>query len=248
MPLPKIIAQEFELTLPSNGKVIKYRPFLVKEEKILLLARESKDRKTITNAIKQLLKACIITRGIKVEELPSFDIEYIFLNVRAKSVGEGIDLIVTCEDDGVTQVPVTIYIDEIQVHKDPSHTTDIDLGNNLILKMRYPSLTEFINTNFNMNSQENSEDKLSSEKVENSFEIISSCMDVIFNGDQVWAAKDCTKAELFSFIECMTTKQYKQIENFFNTMPTLKHEFEVINPKTEKKNKVILEGLTSFFT
>ena len=138
--LPKIITQEFELELPSNNKKIKYRPFLVREEKILLLALESKDNKQITSAIKQILKSCILTRGLKVEGLPTFDIEYIFLNVRCKSVGESIDLIVTCSDDGETQVPATVYIDEIKVKKNPEHTPDIKLGNDLVLRMKYPSL------------------------------------------------------------------------------------------------------------
>ena len=242
MPLPKIVSPEYELILPSTGKSIKYRPFLVKEEKILLLALESKDNKQITNAIKQILKSCIITRGIKVEELPTFDIEYIFLNVRGKSVGENIDLIVTCNDDGETQVPVTIFIDEIQVHKDENHTRDINLGKDLVLRMKYPSLSEFIKTNFEFGSEN------SSSGIEKSFEIIASCMDVIFTKDESWSAKDCTKKELFDFIESMDTKQYKMIENFFQTMPILSHTFKVINPNTKVENEVTLEGLTSFFT
>lgn len=243
MPLPKIVSPEFELELPSNGKKIKYRPFLVKEEKILLLALESKDKKQITNAIKQILKNCIITRGIKVEQLPTFDIEYIFLNVRGKSVGENIDLIVTCGDDGETQVPVTVYIDEIKVKKNPNHNKDIDLGGGLILRMKYPSLDEFIDNNFEFKSEENS-----IENIDKSFEIISSCMDVIFTNDDTWAAKDCTKKELFDFIESMDTKQFKLIEEFFKTMPILSHTFSVVNPNTKKENEVKLEGLTSFFT
>ena len=242
MPLPKIVSPEYELILPSTGKSIKYRPFLVKEEKILLLALESKDNKQITNAIKQILESCIITRGIKVEELPTFDIEYIFLNVRGKSVGENIDLIVTCNDDGETQVPVTIFIDEIQVHKDENHTRDINLGKDLVLRMKYPSLSEFIKTNFEFGSEN------SSSGIEKSFEIIASCMDVIFTKDESWSAKDCTKKELFDFIESMDTKQYKMIENFFQTMPILSHTFKVINPNTKVENEVTLEGLTSFFT
>lgn len=240
--LPKIIHPEFELELPSNGKKIKYRPFVVREEKILLLALESKDNSQITNAIKQILKNCILTRGIKVEELPTFDIEYIFLNVRGKSVGENIDLIITCSDDGETQVPVTIFIDEIKVKKNPNHSPDISLGNNLVLRMKYPSLDEFIKTNFNFNSND------SVDNIEKSFEIITSCMDVVFTKDDSWAAKDCTKKELFEFIDNMDTKQFKMIENFFQTMPVLSHTFKVINPKTEVENEVKLEGLTSFFT
>ena len=242
MGLPKIVSPEFELELPSNGKKIKYRPFLVKEEKILLLALESKNNTQITNAIKQILKSCILTRGIKVEDLPTFDIEYIFLNVRGKSVGEIIELIVTCSDDGETQVPVTVYIDEIKVQKNSEHSPDIKLGDDLILRMKYPSLDEFITTNFefvNENTPEN---------IDKSFEIIASCMDVIFTSEESWSAKDCTKKELFDFIESMDTKQFKLIEKFFQTMPVLKHTFKVLNPKTKVENEVTLEGLTSFFT
>lgn len=241
--LPKIVQPEYELELPSTGKKIKYRPFVVREEKILLLALETKDNTQITNAIKQILKNCIITRGVKVEELPTFDIEYIFLNVRAKAVGESIDLIVTCSDDGETQVPVTIYIDSIKVKKDENHSRDIHLGNDLMLRMKYPSLDEFIKTNFNFNTETNS-----TKNLEKSFDIISSCMDVIFKGEESWAAKDCTKKELFDFIDSMDTKQFKMIENFFQTMPVLSYTFTVTNPNTQKENEVTLEGLTSFFT
>ena len=145
MPLPKVITSQYELILPSTEKTIKYRPFIVKEEKILLEAVESKNETQIMNAIKQILKGCIITKGIKVEELPSFDIEYIFLNVRAKSAGENLDLIITCGDDGETTVPVTVFIGEIKVQKDPEHTRDLALQDNLILRMKYPSLKQFEN-------------------------------------------------------------------------------------------------------
>jgi hypothetical protein len=241
MTLPKISTPTFELELPSTGKTIKYRPFLVKEEKILLLALESQDAKQITTAIKTVLKDCILTRGIKVEELPSFDIEYIFLNVRGKSVGESVDLIITCSDDGETQVPVTIYIDEIQVQKDETHTTDIRLDDNLTLRMKYPSLDQFIKSNFNF-----SEEKTIS-NIDESFDIIASCIDMVFTQEDSWAAADCTKKELKDWIETMDTKQFKMIENFFETMPKLAHTIKVINPKTEVENEVTLEGLTSFF-
>jgi hypothetical protein len=166
MPLPKPTTPIYELILPSTEKTIKYRPFLVKEEKILLLALETKDTKSITTAIKQILKECIITKGIKVEELPTFDIEYIFLNVRGKSVGEGIDLIVTCTDDGETQVPVTVFIDEIQVQKNPEHSTDIKLDDNLVLRMKYPSLDRFIKDNFDFSMDDAS-------MLDKSFDIIT---------------------------------------------------------------------------
>lgn len=240
MPLPKIATPQYTLDLPSTGKSIKYRPFLVKEEKILILALESEDVIQITSAIKQILKDCIITKGIKVEELPTFDIEYIFLNVRAKSVGEAIELIVTCSDDGTTEVPVKVYIDEIQVQKDPNHSTDINLGDGLVLRMKYPSLNEFVKNNFDFSSNDVS-------SIEKSFDIVSSCIDMVFNADESWAAADCTKKELNDWIETLTSQQFQEVEKFFNTMPKLAHTFKVTNPNTEKESEVTLEGLTSFF-
>ena len=240
MPLPKIATPQYTLDLPSTGKSIKYRPFLVKEEKILILALESEDVKQITSAIKQILKDCIITKGIKVEELPTFDIEYIFLHVRGRSVGEAIELIITCSDDGTTEVPVKVFIDEIQVQKDPDHSTDINLGDGLVLRMKYPSLNEFIKNNFDFSSNDVS-------SIEKSFDIVSSCIDMVFNADECWAAADCTKKELNDWIETLTSQQFQEVEKFFNTMPKLSHTFKVTNPNTEKESEVTLEGLTSFF-
>ena len=241
MPLPKISTPTYELVLPSTGKTIKYRPFLVKEEKILILALESQSTKEITNAIKQVLKDCISTKGIKVEELPTFDIEYIFLNVRGKSVGESLDLIITCGDDGETEVPVTVFIDQIQVEKDPEHSTDIHLDAELVLKMKYPSLDQFIKTNFDFSADQ------SSSNIERSLEIIASCIDVVFTSDESWSAADCSKKELTDWIETLDSNQFKKVENFFDTMPRLSHTVKVTNPKTKVESEVTLEGLTSFF-
>ena len=241
MPLPKIATPTYELVLPSTGKTIKYRPFLVKEEKILILALESQSTKEITNAIKQVLKDCIATKGVKVEELPTFDIEFIFLNVRGKSVGESLDLIITCSDDGETQVPVTVFIDQIKVEEDPEHKKDIQLDTDLVLRMKYPSLDQFIRTNFDFSSEQ------SSSSIERSFDIIASCIDVIFNAEESWSAADSTKKELTDWIETLTPNQFKEIEKFFDTMPRLSHTVKVINPKTEVESVVKLEGLTSFF-
>ena len=241
MPLPKISTPTYELVLPSTKKTIKYRPFLVKEEKILILALESQSTKEITNAIKQVLKDCILTKGIKVEELPTFDIEYIFLNVRGKSVGESLDLIITCGDDGETQVPVTVFIDQIQVEEDPEHSRDIQLDDNLVLRMKYPSLDQFIKTNFDFSAEQ------SSSSIERSFDIIISCIDVIFNAEESWSAADSTKKELTDWIETLNSNQFKEIEKFFDTMPRLSHTVKVTNPKTKIESDVTLEGLTSFF-
>jgi hypothetical protein len=246
MPLPKVITSQFELVLPSNEKTIKFRPFIVKEEKILLEAVESQNETQIINAMKQILKGCILTKGINVEELPSFDIEYIFLNVRAKSAGENIDLIITCGDDGETQVPVTIFIDEIKVQKDPEHSRDISLEDDLILRMKYPSLKQFVESSFILDKGEVKATTV--ENIDKSFKIISSCMDVVFNKEDSYSAKDCTNKELFDFLDSLTNKQFQKIERFFETMPVLRHKFKVTNPKTNVENEIVLEGLTSFFT
>mgnify|MGYP003314346462 FL=1 len=238
MPLPKITTAEYELQLPSNGKTIKYRPFLVKEEKILILSLESQDQKQITNAVKQVLKNCVITKGVKIENLPSFDIEYLFLNIRGKSVGESIELLVTCGDDGKTEVPVTVGIDAIQVEKSKDHSTEIELSDGYSVKMKYPSMSQFIDTNFNQNDED---------AVEKSFEIIASCIDSVYNEEEMWAAADCTKKELKDWVESLTSAQFQQIEQFFDTMPKLTYTLEVVNPNTKKKNTIVLEGLTDFF-
>ena len=192
----------------------------------------------ITNAIKTILKECISTRGVKVDDLPTFDIEYLFLNIRGKSVGEALDLMVTCPDDGETQVPVKIFIDEIQVQKDSKHTQDIKLDDTLTLRMKYPSLNEFIQNNFDF-----SED----DSVDASFNIISSCIDQVYNEDESWAASDCTKKELKEWVETLNTNQFKEVESFFTTMPKLSHTVKVKNPKTKVESDITLEGLTSFF-
>ena len=238
MPLPKISTPTHELVLPSTGKKVKYRPFLVREEKILILALESEDTKQITNAIKTILKECISTRGVKVDDLPTFDIEDLFLNIRGKSVGEALDLMVTCPDDGETQVPIKIFIDEIQIQKNPKHNKDIKLDENLTLRMKYPSLNQFIQNNFDF-SQDDS--------VDASFDIISSCIDQVYSEEESWAASDCTKKELKEWIETLNTNQFKEVESFFSTMPKLSHTIKIKNPKTEVENEVTLEGLTSFF-
>ena len=237
MPLPQIATPTYELVLPSTGKKIKYRPFLVKEEKILILALESENQKQITEAVKSTLKSCISTR-IKIDELPTFDIEYIFLNIRGKSVGESIEVLVTCPDDGETQVEQKIYIDEIQVEKDEKHSPDIKLDHSLTLRMKYPSLNEFVQNNFNP-SDDNT--------LEASMDIIASCIDVVYSEDESWAAADCTKKELSEWLETLNTSQFKEVETFFETMPKLTHKVMVTNPNTKVESEVIMEGLTSFF-
>ena len=238
MPLPKISTPTYELELPSTGKTVKYRPFLVKEEKVLVIALESEDNKQITNAIKAVLKSCVQTRGIKVENLPTFDIEYLFLNIRGKSVGEELEVNIICPDDEETQVPVTINLDDIKVEKSEEHTNKIKLDNNLMMEMAYPSLDQFIKNNFDFNE---------TNQMDQSFALIASCIDKIYSDEEVWATADCTKKEVNDFLESMNSSQFKEIETFFETMPKLSHTVKVTNPKTKVESDVVLEGLASFF-
>ena len=234
MPLPTIATPTFELTLPSNGKKIKYRPFLVKEEKVLILALEGGETTEITRSIKDVLKACILTRGVKVDQLPTFDIEYLFLNIRGKSVGETVNVVVTCPDDGTTQVPVTIGVDEIEVIKSDDHTTDIDVDGKYKLRMKYPSLEQFINNNFNFTDEE-----------QDVFKLVASCVDLVYDDETVY--DDFTEKEMIKFLEQFNSKQFQEIEMFFETMPKLSHTITVTNPNTGVENSVKLEGLSSFF-
>jgi len=240
MPLPTIETPTYELKLPSSNKKIKYRPFLVKEEKILILALESKSQNEITNAVTDVLKKCILTRGIKVDDLPTFDIEYLFLNIRAKSIGEDIKLTVTCPDDGETKVPVTIYVDEIKVIKPKDHKIDIVLDDKMSLRMKYPSLNQFIESNFD------TEDEAET-VVDKTFRVVADCMDTIFNGEDAWEAKDYSAQERLDFVQQLNSQQYKKVENFFSTMPKLSHTIEIVNPNTKEKGSVVLEGLADFF-
>ena len=240
MPLPTITTPTYELNLPSTGKKIKYRPFLVKEEKILILALETRDQNQITNAVKDVLKKCVITRGIKIDDLPTFDIEYLFLNIRAKSIGEDINMIVTCPDDRKTEVDVTVYVDEIKVIKSKEHVKDITLDKDMTLRMKYPSLNQFIETNFDTKEE-------SQTTVDKTFQLIADCMDTVYTKEDAWESKDYSPNERLEFIEQLSSKQFKQVEKFFATMPKLSHTIEVTNPNTKKKSKIVLEGLADFF-
>ena len=239
MPLPKIVTPTYELILPSTKKQIRYRPFLVKEEKLLVLALETEDSKQITNAIKSVLKSCILTRGVKVETLPTFDIEYLFLNIRGKSVGEVVEVVITAPDDGKTAIPVKINLDEIKVQENPEHNKQIRLNDDLMMEMSYPSLDQFIKNNFDFSGNVN---------IDQSFELIAGCIDKIYNEEEVWTTSDVSKKEVLDFLEQMSSVQFKQIEKFFETMPKLSHTIEVVNPKTKVESTVVLEGLSSFFS
>ena len=238
MPLPKIATPTYSLELPSTGKEINYRPFLVKEEKLLVLALESEDNKQITTAIKTVIKSCVSTKGIKVENLPTFDIEFLFLNIRGKSVGEELEVNIVCPDDKVTEVPVSIDLDDIQVQKVDDHTNQIKIDDSIMMEMKYPSLDQFIKNNFDFNE---------GNQMDQSFDLIASCIDKIYTEEEVWSTADCTKKEVKEFLDSMNSSQFKEIEHFFETMPKLSHTLTVKNPKTKVESDVVLEGLASFF-
>ena len=238
MPLPKIATPSYELVIPSSKKKVKFRPFLVKEEKILILAMESQDNTQIASAVKDVIANCILSRGIKVDKLSTFDIEYLFLNIRGKSIGEDVEVMVTCPDDGKTQVPTRIMLDDIKIQISDEHSQDIKLDDEYTLRMKYPSLDEFIKNNFNASGDIN---------VDDTFDLISSCIEQVYSEEESWAASDCTKKELSQFVEQLNSSQFKEIEKFFDTMPKLSHTVKVINPNTKKENEVVLEGLQSFF-
>jgi hypothetical protein len=239
MPLPKISTPTYELELPSTGETIKYRPFLVREEKLLVIALESEDTKQITNAIKTVIKSCIETKNIKVESLPTFDIEYLFLNIRGKSVGEDIEVGIICPDDEDTSVQVKINIDDIKVVKDPEHNKQIKIDDKITMEMRYPSLEQFIKSNF---------DSSAGDTMEKSFELVADCIDKVFTEDEVWTSSDVTKKELVDFMDQMNSSQFKEVEKFFDTMPKLSHKIKIKNPNTKVESEVTLEGLSSFFS
>jgi hypothetical protein len=238
MPLPKIETPSYSLEIPSLKKEIKYRPFLVKEEKILIIALESEDSKQIADAVKNVISNCILTKGVKVDQLAIFDIEYLFLNIRGKSVGETVDVLITCPDDQNTQVPVSINLDDIKINISKEHSRDIKIDDNLTLRMKYPSMKEFIKTNFENNFDIS---------VDDTFDLILSCIEQIYSEEESWSASDCTKKELSDFIEQLSPKKFKEVEKFFATMPKLSHKIKIRNPNTDVESEVLLEGLTSFF-
>ena len=237
MPLPKINTPTFELTLPSTGKKIKYRPFLVREEKILIMAMESQDMSEITNAIVQILSDCILTKDVKVEQLATFDIEYLFLNVRAKSVGETVKVSLTCPDDEETQVEAEIPLDEIKVVKTRGHKNELKISDEIVVTMGYPTLDSFVSMNFT------GEDT----GVDQVFTMAANCIKTIADPEQVYDCADVSMKELMEFFDSMDSKQFQMIQNFFETMPKLSHKVNITNPNTGVESEVVLEGLASFF-
>ena len=236
MALPKLGYPTYELELPSTGKTVKYRPFLVKEEKVLLLALESKDEKQVISAVKDLIKNCVITR-LKVDTLPSFDLEYLFLKIRGASIGENITLTVTCLDDNKTQVEANINIDNVEVFKPEGHDKKIMFDDKTGLVMKYPSMKEFVEREF-----------LSKEmKTDEVYDFIANSIDQIFDDEEVYDSSTTTKKEFRTFVDSLTTKQFEKIQKFYETSPKLSHTFKVVNPKTGKESSYTIEGLQSFF-
>ena len=201
MPLPKISTPTYELEIPSTKKKIRYRPFLVKEEKILIIAMESQSDTEIANAVKDVLSTCILTKGVKVDTLSTFDIEYLFLNIRGKSVGEDVEVMVTCPDDNKTKVPIRVNLDDIKIITSDDHNKDIKLDDQLMMRMKYPSINEFIKSNFTANEI----------KPEDTFDLIISCIEQVYSEEESWAAADCTKKEMNEFLEQLNTTQFQKI-------------------------------------
>lgn len=242
MPLPKVVTPTFELNLISTGKPVKYRPFLVKEEKVLLIALESGNDKDIMNTVKDVLKSCVLTRGVKVEDLPSFELEYLFLNIRSKSVGESVELLVTCTDDGETQVPLTVNISDVKLNVPEEHTDIIELGDGLCMQMKYPSMQQFVENNFSV-----SKSGTNADKIDKAFKAVASCIEQVYNEDEAWSGSDCTEKELINFIEQLDSSQFQKVEKFFETMPKLSYSATVTNPNTGVDTEVLIEGLSNFF-
>ena len=236
MALPKIDIPTYELTLPSVDQQVKYRPFLVKEEKLLMMALESGEDADMKNATIDLVNSCTFGK-IKAEELPLFDIEYLFLNIRAKSVGEVAKFQVICPDDKITLVPVDIDLTEVNVQVDDKHNNNIllDESRNLGIVMRYPTLRLVpMGIDKNMNA-----DKI--------FNLMVSCIDHIYEGDKVYPAKDSSKSELVEFFNNLNSAQFQLIKTFFDEMPKLRHTIKVTNPKTKKESEITFSGLQDFF-
>lgn len=233
MALPKLNVPSYNCKLPSTGAPVKYRPFLVKEEKLLFLAMETGEQEDMIDAVKNILISCTSLKD--VNKLATFDIEYLFLKIRASSVGESVDVNITCPDDGETQVKVTIPLDEIKVEKNPNHKKELKLDDNVILTMKYPSMDMFVKMNF------------TGAGMDEVFDLAATCADTIADSEQVYLCSDTPKKELIEFFETMNSKQFKMVQDFFETMPKLSHTIKVKNPNTKKESEVVIEGLASFF-
>ena len=236
MALPKLTTPTYELEIPSTDEKIKYRPFLVKEEKILMMAMETKNESDIVQAVKDIVSECTFNK-LKLNTLPMFDVEYIFLQIRSKSVGEVSKLKLLCPDDGKTYAEVELDLNEVKVQVGDNHTNKIELDNGMGMIMTYPTIDSFKDSG------------LKDINASNMLEVISGCVLQIYEeeGKKTYDSKDQTKKELSEFIEQLSTKQFKDVQKFFETMPKLKHEITITNPKTKKESKITLTGLNDFF-
>jgi len=236
MALPKLTTPTYELEIPSTDEKIKFRPFLVKEEKILMMAMESKASADITQAVKDIVQECTFNK-VKIDDMPMFDVEYIFLQIRSKSVGEVSKLKLLCPDDEKTYADVELDLNEVKVQVGDNHTNKINLGNGMGMIMKYPTIDSF------------SETGIKDINPGNMLEVIGTCILQIYEeeGKKVYDTKDQTKKEVTDWIEQLNTKQFKDVQNFFETMPKLKHEITIKNPKTKKESKITLNGLNDFF-
>ena len=233
MALPKLNSPTYQLELPSTGKKIKFRPFLVKEQKILMMAQESKEESEVLNAMTALVSDCTFGK-IDATNSPMFDVEYIFLRIRAKSVGEKITLNLTCPDDEKTQVPYDLNLEDVNVTMDEEHTTEIKVNDNVTIHFRYPYLKDMLGIPSTIN------------ETEKSFHILNNCIDSIHYGDDVYNRVDLTDKDVNEFVDQLTTEQFEKVMVFFNTMPKVRHTLTFVNPKTKAMNEVVLEGLESF--
>jgi hypothetical protein len=237
MPLPKPPVPTFETKIPSNGKKIQYRPFLVKEEKVLLIAMETEDAKQIKDAVVQVLKSCVLTRGLKLESLTMFDIEYIFLRIRSKSVGESVEMKLICKDDGETEVVYELNLDEVEVQFPEGHNKKIELDETSGIVMKYPGYDQFVKTQILQKEPSTAE----------VFDIVIDAVDQIYQGDEVWDSSTTSRKEIIEYVDGLTTKQFEKIQEFFATMPKLSHTIEITNPNTGVKSEYEIEGLVNFF-
>ena len=236
MALPKLEVPIYELTVPSTDEKIKYRPFLIKEEKILLIAMESGANEDVIQAVKQIVSECTFNT-LKLGNMPMFDVEYIFLQIRSKSVGEVSKLKILCRDDGETYANVEVDLTEIEVQVNDDHTNKIELTDEMGVIMKYPTIDSFSTAG------------ISDITPENMLDVIVACIDKIYDkkGEEVYDSKDSSKKELMDFVEQMNTTQFQDVQAFFDSMPKLRHEITVVNPKTKVENKVALSGLNDFF-
>ena len=235
MALPKLNVPKYKLKLPSDGRTVTYRPFLVKEEKLLLLATETGEQDEIIGAIKNIIAEC--TDITSVDKLATFDIEYLFLQIRTKSVGENVDVTVTCPDDGETEVEVSIPLDEIKVVKTRGHKKELKLDDEIAVTMGYPNLASFVESNFGEDTNQ----------IDQIFEMAATCIETIADANQIYECKDVPKSEILEFLDQLSSKQFAELQKFFETMPKLSHKIQVTNPNTGVESEVVLEGLASFF-